>query len=182
MHTYTFNEHKHNYAVWTAARAVQRGFTTTAKIKAAIKSSSLRNFSEDALTYSEEDFEQFHKECAQQLIKAFEVSGIKDVSYGRAAKIIAIYLKTTIILCNKGECKKSTIIHPPIDNILLTEIATRFKELKNLKNERWTSFDETTYWNLVSKIKSHFNKFDWTLEEYWRPEREKEKPTNYEHL
>lgn len=175
MAPYTFSKHKHNYAVWTAARAVQRGFTTTAKIKAAIESSPLRSFSEDTLSYSEEDFELFHKECSQELINAFATSGIKDVSYGRAAKIIAIYLKTTIILCNKGECKKSTVIHPPIDNILLTTMANKFEGLKKLKDERWTSLDKDAYWKLVSKIKSHFNKFDWSLEEHWSPEREKEK-------
>lgn len=49
-------------------------------------------------------------------------------------------------------------------------MANNFKELKDLKNERWTNLNEADYWELVSKIKPHFKKFDWTLEMYWAPE------------
>ena len=39
--SYSFAKHLHNYACWTAARAVQRNFTTTNKIIKAIESSDL---------------------------------------------------------------------------------------------------------------------------------------------
>jgi len=135
MTPYTFNQHRHNYAVWTAARAAQRGFTTTANIKTAIDNSDLRKFSKDTLNYSVQDFDTFHKTCCHQLIKAFEKISLGKATYGRVAKIISIYLKTSIILCNKGEGNKCKIIHPPIDNILLTQMANNLKELKDLKNE-----------------------------------------------
>jgi hypothetical protein len=41
---YTFNDHRHNYAVWTAARAVSRNFTSTANVKLAIEACGLRHF------------------------------------------------------------------------------------------------------------------------------------------
>ncbi len=170
---YNFNEHKHNYAVWTAARAVQRNFTTTLKIKKAIEVSDLRKFSEDETNYTVEDFDIFHKECANQIINAFKKNGLEEVSYGRAAKIISIYLKTSVILNSKGENGKSEIIHPPIDSILLNNISKEFPELKELQSIRWTKLDEPKYWELVSKLKTFFVDFNWKLEEFWKPELEK---------
>lgn len=168
---YNFNQHKHNFAIWTAARAVQRGFTSTDKIKKAIEESDLRKYSEDASNHNIDDFETFHRTCSHQLITAFEEIGLKDVNYGRVAKIISIYLKTTVILCNKGICSRSSFIHPPIDRIILTNIGTH-EGLPELKKINWTQLDEEGYWKLVSKIKSHFDRFDWTLEMFWSPERD----------
>jgi hypothetical protein len=168
MENYSFNLHKHNYSIWTAARAVQRGFTTTANIKIAIEKSGLQNFAEDDLYYTEDEFEFFHKKCSAELTDAFKEMNI-SVSYGRTAKIISIYLKTSVILCNKGQCDKSKIIHPPIDSILLIRIGTEFKELKYLKKKRWTNLDSTAYWELVTVLKLHLKKLDWTLEKYWNP-------------
>ena len=169
MTPYNFNQHKHNYAVWAAARAVQRGFTTTGNIKIAIEKSDLRQFSEDISYYSSEQFEKFHRVCSRQLINAFSDLNLADVSYGRAAKIISIYLKTSVVLTSKGECEKSKIIHPPIDSILLNNIS-KIEGLSNLKAIRWTQLEEFGYWELINKLKSYFTKLDWTLEEYWTHE------------
>lgn len=171
MTPYTFNQHKHNYATWTAARAVQRNFTKTAKIKTAIEKSDLRQFAESHSPYSADEFDTFHKTCSQQLITAFIELDVPKVSYGRVAKIISIYLKTSVILCNNGECNRSKVIHPPIDNILLMRLS-KFEKLKHLKTTTWTTLDEEKYWNLVSTLRANFEKFDWTLEEYWTPERD----------
>jgi hypothetical protein len=167
--TYTFNQHKHNYAVWTAARAVQRSFAPTKKIKTAIEGSGLREYAEGAFNGDLKSFESFHKSCSHKLIKAFKKLGLGDVSYGRVAKIISIYLKTSVIICSNGETSQSNIIHPPIDSILLTRIS-KLKGLRELKTIRWTKLDEKKYWELVSKLRDHFDKFDWTIEEYWIPE------------
>ncbi len=42
MKDYTPNEHLHNFACWTAAAAVRRGFTTNKVIADAIESSKLQ--------------------------------------------------------------------------------------------------------------------------------------------
>jgi hypothetical protein len=34
---YTIDIHRHNFAVWAAARAAQRGFTTVENLKAALE-------------------------------------------------------------------------------------------------------------------------------------------------
>ncbi len=169
---YSFNEHKHRYAVWTAARAVQRNFTTTKNIEAAIDGSGLRKFAEEDNVDTLEEFEKFHRGCAKKIIKNLEDNGIKNASYGRSAKIISIYLKTSIILCNRGECLRSQFIHPPIDHVLLTNIAKDIPQLKELKTVKWTSLEEEPYWELIAKLKSHFTPFNWKLEKYWKPDRE----------
>ena len=167
MDDYSFNLHRHNFAIWTAAAAVRRGFTNNENIKVAINNSSLREFVEESLKYSQNEFDVFHHLCALKMIETFKGIGISNASYGRVSKIISIYLKTSIILCNKSECDKSDIIHPPIDGILLKNIGAEFQELKSLKDARWTTFDKDEYWIVVSKIRNHFGKFNWTLEKYW---------------
>lgn len=171
MDIYNFGQHRHNYAVWTAARAVQRKFTTTANIKWAIERSALRQFSEETGECTEENFEIFHQSCAKEIIDSLEEKGIKT-SYGRAAKIIAIYLKTAVILCNKGECAKSRIIHPPIDSILLKSIAKDFIHLRRIGNIRWTGLDSEQYWRLINELKKYFQPLNWGVEKYWIPTNE----------
>jgi hypothetical protein len=163
---YDFSLHRHNYAVWTASRAVQRGFASTETISKAIKESELREFAEDESECNENDFEIFHVKCSNQLINAFNDLGKSNVTYGRVAKIIAIYLKTSVIFPKNGKCHRSKIIHPPIDSILLTRISD-LDELKDIKELRWTGMDQKEYWGLAYKIKDHFKIFDWTLEAYW---------------
>ena len=114
--TYNFNEHKHRYAICTAARAVQRSFTTTENIKEAIDATSLRLFCESNEPVLQEEFDNHHKLWCRSIKTTIENKGI-PCSYGRAAKIVAIYLKTSVILPTMGNNKKSFVIHPPIDSI-----------------------------------------------------------------
>ena len=163
---YTFNEHKHNFAIWTASRAVQRGFekAKTENIRNAINSTELlKNFSKNSIS---EGFDNFHRKCAKELIINLKANYI-EATYGQAAKIIAIYLKTTVILCNKGEGELCDVIHPPIDRILLKNIVKKYPELKSLKDENWTELNENHYWILVEKLRCFFKRFDWTIEKDW---------------
>jgi hypothetical protein len=171
--TYTFANHLHNYAVWTAARAVQRDFTTTANISQAIANTDLHRF-EDLDINSEEKFKEFHIRCATQLITTLTELKAKAPTYGRAAKIISIYLKTTVILKEQGEGKLSNLIHPPIDGILLKAIAKN-KKRRDMLEKGWTKLDEKDYWILADKLREIFGEFNWKLEEHWKPELEKKK-------
>lgn len=119
---YDFKEHLHRYAVWTAARAVQRGFAKTETIKEAINSSHLQRFSQRNDIKTFEQFENEHTIVCSNILKSFKEKDIRGASYGRAAKIVNIYLKTAVILPTKGGSDFAKIIHPPIDRILLTNI------------------------------------------------------------
>jgi hypothetical protein len=167
MSTYSFNEHRHRYAVWTAARAVQRNFTTTVAIKKALESSDIRAFMEAEKEYSNSEFDEFHIVCADKIIDSFESQGIENVSYGRAAKIIAIYLKTSVVLCSKATCQKSKVIHPPIDRILLQNLSKAMPGLEELAKINWTTLKSEKYWQIVELVRLRTGSFNWQLEAFW---------------
>lgn len=171
MINYTFEEHVHNYAVWTSARAVSRDFTTTANIKKAVESSGLRSFVNNPQSISSLELDIHHKIWANQLIEFLHFVVGEKATYGRAAKIISIYLKTSVILCNRGVCDRSEVIHPPIDAILLNSIAKK-RNMPELTKERWTQLDEESYWRLVTKLRAAIGSFDWRLEYFWKPDRD----------
>jgi hypothetical protein len=168
--SYNFKQHIHNFSVWTAARAVQRAFTKTALIKYAIEDSDLRTFSESSDECDQKSFDEFHKRCAKQIIESFYRNNIV-CSYGRASKIIAIYLKTAVIIPLGEKHAKSSVIHTPIDSILLKTLDKKFR-LNEFKYIRWTNLDETNYWALINKLKSKSLSISWTLEEFWSPSEE----------
>jgi hypothetical protein len=63
------------------------------------------------------------------------------------------------------------LIHPPIDKILLDNIST-IRGLEGINLCRWTKLNKDGYWQIVEKIRNHFKEFNWTLEEYWIPEKD----------
>jgi len=163
---YTFTKHIHNYACWTAARAVQRNFTNTQNIVKAIEVTELRRI-EDLNILSENEFDSFHKKCCKQLIDNFNITIPKqEVTYGRAAKIVAIYLKTSVIIRNSGDGKLASVIHPPIDRILLTNLH-KMQPALGVNKINWTELEEEPYFELIEKLRSlKLDKF-WELEEFW---------------
>ena len=165
--SYKFIDHLHNYSVWTAARAVQRGYTTTKNIKAAIDKTELPKLAEKINIKTPSEFDNFHRETSRILIEQLTNLGI-PTSYGRAAKIIAVYLKTSIVIRTSGESQLAQIIHPPIDNILLTNLSKKHKEL-SVSKIKWTQLSEDEYFELIKKLRSiHFDNF-WELEKFWTP-------------
>lgn len=164
--SYLLNEHTHRFAVWTAARAVQRSFTSTENIKYAIGKSGLKEFVVSVPCKSQNDFDSFHESCCDSLIAALKEKEVTDASFGRAAKIVAIYLKTTIIIASDNIDERKELIHPPLDSILLSNLSAK-EELKQLKNIRWTQIDKVRYKQIMDIIRNSPYPFNWKLEEYW---------------
>lgn len=162
---YTFEKHLHNYACWTAARAVQRNFTNTPNIIRAIESSALMQLDSIKVNSSEE-YDVFHRKCCNQLIDYFKNDCEIEATYGRAAKIVAIYLKTAVIVRYSGAGKLAEVAHPPIDRILLTNLRKQFNGIVANKTN-WTELDENQYFEVIIRLRTlPFKKF-WQLEEYW---------------
>ncbi|QMU27107.1 hypothetical protein [Adhaeribacter radiodurans] len=155
---YGFHEHKHRYAVCTAARAVQRSFVTTFNISRALETNSLPQFWRACVSLNQEEFDKQQEQWCHQIMQALGNLGV-PTSYRRAAKIVAIYLKNAIILPGIGEEPLATIIHPLIENILLQSLA-QVKGLHHLRTIRWTQLDALAYWNLVGDIRQQVRRFD----------------------
>lgn len=165
---YTFSDHLHNYAVWTAARAVQREFTNTFNIKSAIEATGLRNlisWNNDEMTA--DLFDAFHRETANMMIDFFNDIEVR-ASYGQAAKIIAIYLKTSVIIRDSGLGNISKIAHPPVDNILLTQLHRQYPYLVDA-GVKWTQLDESNYFRLIHNLRQLNFEYFWEIEKYWTP-------------
>ncbi len=168
--TYTIQNHIHNFAIWTAARASQRDFAKTKYIQAAIASTDLKAFAEGKLPQIKQamEFDQFHKKTCQAIIDFFKTHNLPHCSYGRAAKIVAIYLKTAVIMPSRGEGNLASIIHPPIDSILLNNLHQEPEYKKLRLNERsWTKLEKEEYWDLWEQLKTIQKEPYWALERFW---------------
>jgi len=101
MNEYNHSEHLHRFGCWAAAAAVRRGFTSNEKIIQAIESIKLRKqlIQLSGEDLSDESFTTHHKIWANGLIEELKktVTTKEKVTYGRAAKIIAVSLLSGII-------------------------------------------------------------------------------------
>ena len=130
----------HNFACWAAARAVQRKFTTTENIVNAINKSGLRDFVETYNGIGKAEFEAFHVTCAEKIIE--ELNNYK-CTYGRAAKIIAVYIKTALIIPLHGV--NCDFIHPPID-------AYNLSKIKGYEKRKWTKLNKDKYKEIITAL------------------------------
>lgn len=162
-----FKQYNHEFAVWTAARAAQRAFTTTKIIKAAINESGLDLSNKDINFNSQLEFDEWHNQVCEELIKNLNKNApIEKVTYGRVAKIVNIYLKTAYIIPQKGKGNSVKYIHPPIDGILLKELKKNFPEMGIIKTS-WTLFSEKDYKDVIQRIKKLNLKYLWEIEKHW---------------
>ena len=169
---YTIEEHVYRYSIWAAARAAQRGLKgfTIEKLKTILDNINFKNLVNSYMKgdIDSKTFEIFHKKIAKDIIlKGAELK--VNITYGRASKVISIYLKTAIIIPNSGKGKAAEVIHAPIDSILLKELSKKYSK-PNWKRLTWTTFTETEYWELISDFKKNNLPINWKLEQYWNPE------------
>ncbi len=172
---YDINEHRYRFSLWASARASQRAFTDTKTIICAIKKSELRGKTCNNKEWSESPmkFDEFHRKICNDLI---ENLNHEKATYGRVAKILAIYLKINFILSEDKMIKSVKFIHPPIDRILLAQLAKEFeKKDKNFSNYckkiKWTKLNEDEYFELINKLRENSLDQDsfWCIEKYWNP-------------
>jgi hypothetical protein len=175
--SYDYQEHLHRYGVWTAARA-QRAFMTTAHIKNALDKIELKKKAFGLSTNtSENDFDKWHVEVCNGLKEVLTDKKRTPIAFGRAAKIVNIYLKTTIIIPNfQTGVPLVHAIHPPIDRILLKcLVACNYLPKNYLVN--WTTMGQEVYTSIITALRLRFtNKPLWMIEACWKPENEKTPP------
>jgi hypothetical protein len=173
---YDVSEHAHRFAIWTAARAATRGMAggTTKNIEKAIGRANLRRFLESkANAKNTLDFDSYlkaHDGFCKEIISYFNEIKL-ECTYGRAAKIVAVYFKTRLL--NLESHPLLNVIFPPIDSVLLKNLAKVFSsEMKHLADKKWTQFDVGSY-NIIieaiAKLSVKNNHKFWEVEKYWWP-------------
>jgi hypothetical protein len=172
---YGIEEHSHRFSVWAAARAAQRGFTTVENLRTALEGSGVREFLKtgDIESVDEAAFETRHRSWCRSIMSWLTDAGVRNVTFGRAAKLIGIYLKSRVVLGVGHHSSLSRVAHPPIDGILLSNVARSPDVVSPYKGEwarvRWTRLDEEDYYRLIGQLRAILAPGApfWVLEQYW---------------
>jgi hypothetical protein len=160
--TYSHFQHRHNFAVWCAARAVQRKFTKSPFLKDALEKSGVVEFikNNEGRSITQEDFDKQHESWCESIIQTWAKDKIKGASYGRAAKLIAVYIKSMIMVQN-DRSKLSDVAHPPIDRIIVQNIS-KDKNINHpngtsWKKMNWTELNKSEYKKLIDEFQQVFD-------------------------
>ena len=171
--TYSLFEHRHKFAVWCAARAVQRKFTKTNFLKNALEKCGVVEFIEhyNGGDISPETFDELHEKWCESILKSWDEDQVENGSFGRASKLIAVYIKSMIIVQN-NQTPLSAVAHPPIDRMILQNIS-KDKSINHpnrmyWKAINWTELNKSQYQNLINDLRQVVgDKPFWTIEKYW---------------
>jgi hypothetical protein len=98
---------------------------------------------------------------------------VGEGTFGRAAKLVAVYLKATVVVGGDPETSLARVAHPPIDRILLQNLA-RAEELDSPHQRawartNWTQLSEDAYYELIVQLRACLKAGEplWHLERYW---------------
>jgi hypothetical protein len=171
LEIYNFKEHTHRFAAWAAARAASTStfrFSVADGKKWLEASCSLRMCAgePDKLPVPEQ-FDAAHKEWRKEIMK--EAGNPENFKDGIAAKLINIYLKAAVICPLSADQPKVKAVHPPIDRLLLDELARRKSEIWRGQERSWSKFSSDEYEGVIDKVKKTVGNEAglWTIEKYW---------------
>ena len=206
--SYTIIEHRHRFAIWAAGRAYSRngpGHTMAVATKLINESGVGKIATLDDLPHIEE-MDAFLDGYFQKVIqlatgmtytrrwedkhtkaKMSEVLPL-ECSYGRAQKLVNVYLKSKLVCTSAGDQVSIAALHPPLDRKLIGEIRrylrrASYKGSKTQEDfftalalgESWTSFDKTAYDAHIKVVKAIQGRRPlWGIEWLWKPTAEKE--------
>lgn len=173
---YEFFDHRHRFAVWASARAAQRGWlgARVEVLRDALESTDIVHFVRDpaSVQVDERAFDAHHRHWCTEIVDFLAEKGIAEVAYGRVAKLVAVYLKSMVVLGPDGTSPLASIAHPPIDRILLKNLASSDVVSPHKSKWRattWTTLDEQSYYALISQLRDVLAKSEpfWKLEKFW---------------
>jgi hypothetical protein len=175
--SYDLAEHRHRFAVWAAARAAQRGFTTVAPLRDALESTSIRTTlaSESTRDVSRSSFDDLHRQWCASICAHLNGALVGNVTYGRAAKLVAVYLKAIVLMGAECDSSLGHHMHPPIDRILLQALAASPRisspHQAQWRKVAWTQLQDAGYYQLIDQLRAALPPEVpfWMLEEYWQP-------------
>lgn len=179
---YCIEKHKHHYGKWCAAAAYGRGLAGGGNALAfkLIELSGL-----DQVT-GPEDIGQNVDKWQVSFMKKIEVEakslGVTDFTFGRAQKLVNIYLKTVLVCGGHHQHPRVGLLHPPLDFELFKGLRSFLsKNRSNMsrarsafiaaqkRNPRWTKFSEDDYEAHIAAIKLIMaGRPLYQVEEYWK--------------
>ena len=126
-------------------------------------------------------FDKLHREWCEQVVCYFGKNGVSAninnraaKMYGRAAKLVGVYLKCMVVIGPSAKTQLAHVAHPPIDSNLLKELAKvpgiSPKAKKTFSDTRWTDLDFDGYDNLIETIRAE-EKLQEDIDPFWRLER-----------
>lgn len=200
---YDIFEHRHRFAAWAAGRAYSRrgpghDMSTAMKLLTLSGLSSLKT--PDDLPEPDKVDAFLDKLIVAVMRVASEITYLRKsksgntvenqllCSYGRAQKLVNIYLKSKLV-CSGWETHASVVnLHPPLDSVLIKSMGSytwknrsqcsgarlAFERAQQLGNT-WTSFDRATYDAYIDTIKIiQRNAPLWAIEWLWQPAKDTE--------
>lgn len=177
---YDINLHNHRFAAWAAARAasVQK---CRFSVKAGVEILEYLGFHHmndpDQLPpASEADIDACHAQWREDAIGFAQGSlQTENFTHGIAAKLINVYLKARFVCGGQAYHPRVIRLHPPIDRLLLDELAASNIGLKRkswsmLRDEGWSNYSSERYMEAVSLLREAIPPGEplWLIESYWR--------------
>ena len=153
---YDINEHRHRFSVWAAAGAAQRGFSDVGTLREALEACGVVEFLATA-NFDDIDavsFDKLHRQWCTSVVDFLSQADIPNVTFGRAAKVLAIYLKSAIVLGPGVGTAFARVAHPPIDGILLRNLASsdvKSEHQRRWAKTKWTRLNHEQYYELIGQ-------------------------------
>lgn len=174
---YTIQNHIHLFSSWASSRAasVKNNRFTVEVGQIILTKSTIRNFilAPNLLPNNQKEFDINHKSWRKEIILLAQEEGL-FFTHGVSAKLINIYLKSIIICGGFFNHQNAKYIHPPIDSVLLKELAKidfnkKSKFWKDSNKIAWSKFDSDQYERVIEEIKNGLkDKPLWEIEKFWK--------------
>ncbi len=175
---YNFKDHCNRYACWTAARAGSVSRFSNAEISKFVKQINLQEEVEEFKTTNNISHEVYKNWFLKKVMEleelmrpykkevAEEPKKLRNISFGIAAKVISIYVKTYEIIPSQGKSLLSKFAFPPIDSFLLERL--KDKSIPGIDKTNWSKFKKEEYIQLIEKLRVFMvDQPFWMLEENW---------------
>lgn len=178
---YSIEKHKHLYAKWCAAAAYGRGLADGGNALAfqLIEASDLGKVTRPE--HIGQDVDQWQMDFMRTIVAKAAQLGITDFSFGRAQKLVNIYLKTVLVCGGYHLHRNVALLHPPLDSELFKGLRSFLSKnrathaearsafiLAQRRNPRWTKFSEVDYLAHINAIKLLMaGKPMYQVEEHW---------------
>ncbi len=173
--SYTAEDHRFRFAAWAAARASSRGVAgfTTEVAQEALAQSGLQAMvaGVSALPETPDRLDAAHGVWCEK-VRASATPGA-CLTYGRAAKLVNVYLKTLFLSDFRTTGKQTVVdaVHPPIDRILLSNLGanepTHRTFWKKMHRKGWTKFNRDDYTEVIAKVRDVTGGRLWKIESHW---------------